>query len=88
MEKISIILFALGVIGYLINDDLIGHIWGVTFFNTSVLYTLSTLNLSGETNITEQEVFFVFVTTSLFLIAGIFILKYRFKNSNIDEMQK
>jgi hypothetical protein len=88
MEKVSIVLFAVSIIGFLVGDGYIGHIWGLLFFNTSVLFSLSYIIKDLSLGLSEPEAFFVYICLSLYLLAGIFILKYKFTNPNIDEMQK
>lgn len=86
MEAISLALFLLSLLGYLVSEDYIGHIWGVSFFNSSVLFVLISLEHTKMFTISEGEIFFIYTALSILLISGLFVLKGKIKREKIDEI--
>lgn len=88
MEAISLVLFILGLSGYLISEDYIGHLWGASFINTSIIFLLIGLSKSESFKISESEILFIYISLSVLLITGLFVIRGRAKREKIDELVK
>ena len=86
MEAISLALFLLGLLGYLVSEDYIGHIWGTSFTNSSVLFFLLSLENRKEFVIDSKEIFFIYVSLSILLLSGLFVIRGKIKRGKVDEI--
>lgn len=86
MEAISLALFLLGLLGYLVSEDYIGHIWGASFMNTCVLFFLLSLESRKEFSIETTEIFFIYISLSILLLSGLFVIRGKVKSEKVDEI--
>lgn len=87
MEIIGLTFFILGLLGYLISEDFIGHLWGTNFINTSFLFFLISLEKNKSFKIDTEEIFFIYVSITLLLISSLFVIRHKAKQEKIEEMQ-
>lgn len=86
MEQLSFAMFILSILGFIISNDYVSHIWAVIFFNTSLVLYLGAQTNSEFVYITEVQIIYVYLALNLMLLCGIFVLHKTTDNDNIDEI--
>lgn len=88
MEAIALTFFILTLLGYLVSDDYVGHLWGVSFFNTFILFLLLALVEKSNTELTINEIGFLYISLNILLFSGIFVLRSKPKTDKLDEIDR
>lgn len=88
MEEISLALFLLGLLAYLVSEDYVGHLLGANFINSGVLFFLISLSNKEAFAISSREIFFIYVALNLLLISGMFVIKKKPTQEKIDEISE
>ena len=87
MEEIGLTFIVLSLFGYLMNDDILSHVFGTTFFSTGISFYLLTFEFENKPVLTEELIVFLFLVLNILIITGLFIYKEHIKSDKVDEIK-
>ena len=88
MEELSFVMFILSILGFVLSNDYVSHIWGAMFLNTSLVLYLGAQTTGGASPLTETQVIYIYIVLNLMILCGIFVLQITTDKDNVDEIGK